>query len=209
MDKHLILVAKSPFGTNVKSRLAKDIGQAAAKGVYARLLYETIFTLLANPPSDVHLTLSMASAVGKPFFVEAFPELHITHQCQGNIGTRIGDAIQKSFHNRAKQTVLIATDHPGIPWEIINTAFQHTNQGTIVLGPSKDGGFYLVGMAAPGADIFHSIYWSTDQVLTQTLKNIQDLGLNSKLLETMQDIDRAEDWTAWKNHHTHNQPNKN
>ena len=208
MDKHLILVAKSPFGTDVKSRLAKDIGQAPAKGVYARLLYHTIFTLLVNPPSDVHITLSMASAEGKAFFVEAFPELQVTHQCQGNIGKRIGDAIQKSFTNGAKQTVLISTDQPGIPWGIINIAFQQINQETIVLGPSKDGGFYLVGMAAPGADIFHSISWSTEKVLTQTLKNIHDLGLNSELLKTMQDIDRGEDWESWKQVHTNNKPDK-
>ncbi len=202
MDKHLILVAKNPFGPGVKSRLAKDIGQAPAKGVYARLLYQTIFTVLANPPSDVQITLSMASSTGKKYFTEAFPELHVTHQCQGNIGTRIRDAIQKSFNNDAKKSVLISTDQPGIPWDIINKAFQHISHETIVLGPSKDGGFYLVGMAAPGEDIFHSISWSTDQVLTRTLQNIQDLGLNSKLLETMQDIDRAEDWEAWKNDNT-------
>lgn len=202
MDKHLILVAKNPFGTDVKSRLAKDIGKDAAKGVYARLLYETIFTLLANPPGDIQITISMASSQGKAFFNEAFPELNVTHQCQGNIGTRIWDAMQKSFSSGAKQTVLIATDQSGIPWEIIHQAFQYINKETIALGPSTDGGFYLIGMAAPGADIFQSIPWSTNQVLTRTLQNIQKLGLRSKLLEEMQDIDRAEDWEAWKKDHT-------
>ncbi len=202
MDKHLILVAKIPFGTKVKSRLAKGIGKNAAKGIYARLLYETIFTLLANPPGDVQMTLSMASSQGKVFFTEAFPELNVTHQCQGNIGDRILDAIRTTFKGGAKRTVLIATDQSGIPWEIIHQAFQYINQETIVLGPSTDGGFYLIGMAPPGADIFQSIPWSTNQVLTRTLQNIQALGLKSKLLEKMQDIDHPEDWEAWKKDRT-------
>ncbi len=197
-NEHLIIFARSPFKGPVKTRLAKGIGQEAARGVYARLLYSLLFRLFENKPDSVEMVLSLANPKNKVHFTAAFPELTITGQQSGNLGERMLAALQARFAAGAAKAVLIGSDIPGITWPLIQKAFAAINQKTIVLGPSNDGGFYLIGMPTSCNKIFENIAWSTDSVTKNVISNIQKHQLQVKQLPTLPDIDETSDWENWR-----------
>jgi hypothetical protein len=199
MREHLILFARSPFSPGVKTRLARGLGGSAARGIYARLLYQTLFRLLEGRQPDVKITLSLADGKGLPFFKEAFPELRVAHQCAGSLGVRMHAALKEAFDDGAEKSVLIGSDLPEMHYPLIRKAFDQIDPTTIVLGPAEDGGFYLIGLPAfPGSEIFDGIPWSTPNVLSRLVENIQQSGYQSSLLATQRDIDHAADWHAWQ-----------
>ncbi len=198
MKKQVIIFARSPFSGQVKTRLAKTMGTQAARGIYARLLYETIFNLLSDSHPEVQVTLSLASQKGLRFFRDAFPELAVTVQSPGNLGRRMQTALNQAFEQGATKSVLIGSDLPGMKWDIIENAFEITNANTITLGPSTDGGFYLIGMSQIKRNLLANIQWSTPAVLTQLQNNLKQAGLQTILLPTRRDIDQEEDWREWQ-----------
>ncbi|MCB2209540.1 TIGR04282 family arsenosugar biosynthesis glycosyltransferase [bacterium] len=194
----MIVVARNPFNSRVKTRLADTLGKEVARGVYTRLVYETLLRMIHHRTNSVKITLSLANGTGRDTFHEAFPELTVTHQCKGNIGVRMMDAIRQAFEQGAEKAVLIGSDIPGITWDIVEQAFDVIDDETVAIGPAKDGGFYLIGMQSPGVDIFENIPWSTSGVLACTISNITQQGCLPGFVPTLQDIDYAEDLRRWQ-----------
>jgi len=180
MNDHIIIMAKNPFGTDVKTRLAKTT------------------KLLTPVRTDITFVLSLSSTQGIQVFKEAYPEFVVTNQCQGSIGTRMKDAFDRAFQEGAERALLIGTDLPGINWSILNQALDQINNQTIVIGPTFDGGYYLIGMASPGIDIFQDILWSSPKVLGQTIKKITEQGYQPVLLSELQDIYNEKDLKNWQ-----------
>ena len=198
MKDQLIVFARSPFHPKVKTRLAHGIGQKAAQGIYARLIYSLLYRLIERCPEDTKITLSVASQSGVDTFKAAYPELDVNHQSTGNIGVRMSSAIKKAMNDGAERVVLIGSDLPELDWSLIQQAFNKIGPDTITLGPTMDGGFYLVGMQVPAKDIFQNVSWSTDEVLTRTVNNIKAVNCNPVFLPQLQDIDWPEDWERWQ-----------
>jgi hypothetical protein len=194
----LIVVARNPFNSQVKTRLAETLGTEVARGVYTRLVYETLLRMIHHRTDSVRITLSLANGTGLDLFHEAFPELTVTHQCEGNIGLRMMDAMDKAFEQGAEKAVLIGSDIPGITWDIVEQAFAVIDEETVALGPAKDGGYYLVGMQKPGVDVFRDIPWSTANVLACTISNITQQGRLPGFVPMLQDIDYIEDLRRWQ-----------
>ena len=198
MKDRLIVFARSPFQAGVKTRLARGVGQQAAQGIYARLLYSLLFRLIAGCPENMTITLSTAGKSGVANFQAAYPELIVDHQCKGNIGVRMGTAIQKALDEGADRVVLIGSDLPDLDWPLLCQAFNNLAPDTIPVGPTRDGGFYLVGMQCPAGVFFQNITWSTDTVLTKLVSNITANGMTPYLLPKLTDIDLPEDWQRWQ-----------
>lgn len=89
--------------------------------------------------------------------------------------------------------ILIGSDSPHLPTRIVAEAFQHLIDHDVVLGPSIDGGYYLIGVRNQTPDIFHGIDWSTDKVLEQTLEQLESKGYSYCLLPSFRDIDDLDD----------------
>jgi uncharacterized protein len=198
MNKNVTILAKNPFTDRVKTRLAKDIGRDAACGIYARLLYQTLFQLLTPFKPSTRLTLSLVSDRDRPFFAEAFPELEITIQSPGSIGEKMNHALKTAFDNGAQKAIVIGSDLPDMDWELLDLAFKKITRKSIVLGPARDGGYYLIGMQSPGIDVFQDIPWSTNHVLTNTLERIADHGYQPEFLPEFQDIDHEPNLREWQ-----------
>jgi len=94
--------------------------------------------------------------------------------------------------------VIIGSDCLGITQQLIEQAYTHLDFHDVVIGPSEDGGFYLLGMNVLIPELFQNIPWSTDQVLPEIVKILQQKRLLYKLLPTLRDIDTQEDWEAEK-----------
>jgi rSAM/selenodomain-associated transferase 1 len=121
-----------------------------------------------------------------------------TAQDKGDIGMRMARAFDLAFRTGVKQAVLTGTDCPGICPAILKTAFTSLNVNDLVLGPARDGGYYLIGLRRMVQEIFEGIAWGTDQVLTQTLDVVKKLGLQYSLLDLLDDIDRDDDLPVWE-----------
>ena len=194
----MTVLAKNPFTTRVKTRLAGEIGEDAARGTYARLLYHTLNTLVSGPPHATGITLSLASPEDRFFFERAFPELAVNHQAPGDLGAKIQHALKEAFQHGAQKAVVIGSDLPFMDWDLLNQAFAEIRSETVVLGPASDGGYYLVGMQAPGVNVFKDIPWSSSGVLQMTLLRVRAEGYQPRLLPEFQDIDHLSDLEAWQ-----------
>jgi len=92
--------------------------------------------------------------------------------------------------------VIIGTDCPGVSRHLIHQAFTALGRRDVVLGPALDGGYYLIGLAAPQAALFRGISWSTGTVAAQTGTRAHSLGLSCHLLRPLRDVDTARDARA-------------
>lgn len=197
MKYHLIVYAKCPIPNHAKTRLGRVIGEEAAAGVYARLLYAYILELLAHNIRNMHVELAVTASDEIPFFAAAFPELTVRSQTMGDLGRRMAASFARAFAEGAEAVVLTGSDIPGLGTEQVREAFKKLESARAVIGPARDGGYYLIGMRAPGADLFQDIAWSTNRVLEQTEALAQVQGLTMARLPILADLDTAEDYKSW------------
>lgn len=198
LKRHLIIYAKRPLPGYAKTRLGAAIGAEQAAGVYARLLYNYLLDLLRADLAGIRIELAVASPADVPFFAEAFPELIVRPQIEGDLGQRMKASFEQAFAEGAQTAVLTGSDIPGLDAAIVCAAFAALESTPVVLGPSDDGGYYLIGMRAPGADLFQGIAWSTARVLTQTEALAQAQELAIVYLPKHNDIDVVADWKRWR-----------
>ena len=102
-------------------------------------------------------------------------------------------AFDEVFRRGARRAAVIGTDVPWVSRAIVLEALRSLDRDDVVLGPSHDGGYYLLAVDRPRPELFAGITWSTPQVLPSTLARSQALGLSAHLLETLTDIDTLED----------------
>lgn len=125
-------------------------------------------------------------------------------QVTGDLGDRLRAAFERAFDAGAKAVAVIGTDSPNIAWEDVSCAFDLLNDGNeAVLGPSTDGGYWLLALSKFEPRVFEGISWSTGEVADQTRSRIAARGLKFAELRTVRDIDCVDDlhslWNDLKN----------
>jgi uncharacterized protein len=106
-------------------------------------------------------------------------------------GERLYLAIEDLFKCGFDSVCLIDSDSPTVPAENFAEAVEllSTSDDRVVLGPSDDGGYYLIGVKKPHQHLFEQIDWSTERVLNQTIQRANEMGVEVKLLPTGHDVD--------------------
>jgi len=97
------------------------------------------------------------------------------------------------FGEGARRAAIIGSDAPWVSADHVRSALRALDDHDLVLGPARDGGYYLLALARPQPALFEGVAWSTPSVLTSTIENAGALGLTVRLLEVMGDIDTLED----------------
>jgi hypothetical protein len=195
--RRLIVVGKYPRPGYAKTRLASDIGPVAAAGVYARMLYRLLLSIVDADFPEIGLELSLASAGDVDFFAEAFPEFEVRAQQDGDLGDRLRAEFQCAFASGAEAVTIVASDTPALSPDVIRAAFDVLDDAPVVLGPCVDGGYYLIGMRKPVVDLFSGVEWGTERVMAQTEALARAHGVAIAHLVELFDVDTAEDLTAW------------
>jgi rSAM/selenodomain-associated transferase 1 len=206
-DNHLLIFAREPVLGRVKTRLAADIGPAAALATYRELLALTAAAVqaaqvpatvwLAEAPAEHALGLVAAEnlAAARP----EWPGLPWRVQpAAGALGERMAHAFAEAFAAGAGRVVIIGTDCPGLTADFLRQAFAQLATHDLVIGPATDGGYYLLGMNELQPSLFTNKQWSTATVLPATLADAVHLGLRVAQLPTLADVDSAADLTAWQ-----------
>src|SRR5207237_7614324 len=106
-------------------------------------------------------------------------------------GERLYFAVEDLFKCGFESVCLIDSDSPTVPTENFEQAVEllSTSEDRVVLGPSDDGGYYLIGVKKPQRHLFEQIDWSTERVLNQTMQRATEIGIEVKLLPTGYDVD--------------------
>ena len=189
----LILFVKNPEKGKVKTRIAKTAGEELALKVYQSLLTYTR-NLAAEVAADKLLYYSSFVDKGDAWNPEVFSK---RLQTGTDLGQRMAIAFEQAFKIGYQKVVIIGSDCATLTPAIVMNAYEKLEKHPFVLGPAKDGGYYLLGMNRLETSVFEGIQWSTPDVLTQTIEKIKALEMSYALLETLSDIDYWEDWEKY------------
>ena len=189
----LIIFAKAPIPGQVKTRLCPPLAPDEAATLHGSMVMDTLERCRHLIEFDRYL--ACAPSKQHPFFkaMEARMGVHLIEQITGDLGGRMNQACQSAFDNGYKSVIIIGTDLPTVDSDIFRTALQALANHDVVIGPSVDGGYYLIGSKKLSTELFSDIPWSTDQVLTLTQQKVQGLGLSLKLLAQQRDLDTISD----------------
>jgi rSAM/selenodomain-associated transferase 1 len=131
------------------------------------------------------------------YFAREFPHLVQAPQTAGHLGEKMGDAFARSFANGAQRTIIVGSDVPTMPEYVLNTAVAALREAEMVVGPTLDGGYYLIGFTADawarGQTVLHDVAWSTNLVFRTTVDRATQAGLQLHLLPGWYDIDTIQD----------------
>ena len=194
----LIIFGRYPVPGKTKTRLIPALGPVGAANLQRRLTEKTLLT--AKKFAARHkVVIECCFEGGTPRKVKDWlgSISNLSFQQAGDLGRRIRSALFDALNEGNKRVVLVGTDIPGITVEIIEQAFAALHNHDVVLGPSTDGGFWLMGLKRP-VDVFEGVDWGSPRVLAQTLALARKMGLAVCLLEFLWDVDTPEDVKKWR-----------
>lgn len=190
----LMIFIKNPELGKVKTRLAKTIGDERALHVY-KLLLDHTHKVSIRVVADKAVFYS-GHIVDDIWRRDKFQQ----YVQKGNeLGDKMSSAFIKAFNMGYKKAVIIGSDCFEIDEDIISNAFKILEENEVVLGPAKDGGYYLLGMTKFYKQLFENKSWSTENVLLDTLLDLSNLNATFKLLPTLSDIDEEKDLNNYPN----------
>ena len=204
MPQRLIVFTRFPEPGKTKTRLIPALGPEGAARLQ-RQMTEHILATAAKVSSRAGLTTEVRYEGGNTGLMQEWLGSQFSYRPQGpgDLGRRMVRAFEEAFSDSKKAAVIVGSDIPGISADIIQQAFEGLQKTDLVLGPARDGGYYLIGMkdtipAATRACLFEGINWGTGEVLFQTLQTARESGLRFILLESLVDVDRPVDLHHWQ-----------
>lgn len=175
----------------VKTRLARSIGDQWASQLYLGFL-QTLLRRFADV-GDRRVVAYTPAERQAEFADITTATWEVIPQSTGNLGQRMESFFASQLTDPASRLVLIGTDSPTMPRQLIDDAFDALDRHAVVLGPTSDGGYYLVGATGDVPPIFDQIDWSTPAVWSQTVDRLRAVGRGFCELPTWYDVDELAD----------------
>ncbi len=194
-DRAIGLMAKFPIVGRVKTRLAATTGVNRALAVYEALLVSAVSVVTGLDGDMFHRAAFVDPDVYVRDFSAAYPGFdQLFAQTDGDLGVRMRSAFDQLLARpSAQQACLIGADIPDLDPAAINLAHELLKDNDLVLGPTTDGGYYLIALNQIHDDLFTEIPWGTSVVLERTIAVAARLDLRVALLDTLRDLDDAAD----------------
>lgn len=185
----LIVFVKNPELGKVKTRLAKSVGDEDALMIYRALLDHT---------ANVAREAQTSRAVYYSDYIDDNDQFDTINfgkfmQSGEDLGTRMSHAFSEGLLSGFSKVVIIGSDCYELSTAVIDEAFKALESHDTVLGPARDGGYYLLGLRELYPQLFENKEWSTENVFLDTLLDVKELGLSYHLLPTLSDIDHVDD----------------
>ncbi len=187
----LIIFVRSPKLGKVKTRLAKEVGDEEALSIYIRLLTHTR-EVAEQVEATRHLFYS-DEIIKDDWSTEHFDK---SLQAKGDLGDKMQHAIKTAL-STSNKAVIIGSDCAQLKSSIVEAAYDALDQNDVVLGPTYDGGYYLLGVKEMHKELFEDMTWSVESVYEETVKRIKEKGLTYATLDRLSDIDYKEDWDKY------------
>lgn len=198
MTPAVSLLLKAPVVGSVKTRLAATVGARRATEIYRQLVERQMRALPRGWPVFVHFDPPSAEAAMRawlqPLRSESDGPIEFAPQPPGDLGVRIHAALLHAFATGAPAAIVIGGDCPALGPTLLVNAAATLSDHDAVLGPADDGGYYLLGLKAPCADLFASVAWSTPAVLDQTRARLRAARRRTAELPVLADVDDEAGW---------------
>jgi hypothetical protein len=185
---HVCVFAKPPRPGIVKTRLAPELGAAGAAAIAGAFFEDTWAMASTQPWADLVLATTEVDA---PEWRRAEPMVRWP-QAQGDLGRRMEHVLRRALAARPF-AIAIGTDSPGLPSARLDAARVALRTADAVIGPTEDGGFYLLGLRTCPAGILAHVPWSTPETFHRTLDQLRRHGLRTTVLPPWFDVDRPSD----------------
>ncbi len=197
MNTCLIVFAKNPVPNHVKTRLLSEISPEQAASLYRAFLIDWCETLVELSNVDLVIAYTPPESQSDLRTLIGDGVIYIP-QTGTNLGERLTSATQWASENGYEKILIVGSDSPTLPLEYILQAVVGLDSRDIVIGPSVDGGYYLIGFSIENLNeivpsIFQEIAWSTPQVFQQTIERIHTMNATLKVLPPWYDVDTPED----------------
>ena len=197
--RRLIIFTRYPEPGQVKTRLIPALGEEGAASLQKKMTEHSVAwaaSLSERMPNFLEIRYEgkdqnlMAEWLGSGYSYET--------QGDGDLGERMARAFEENFQKKIKQIVLVGTDCPQMSAFHVKSAFDALKTHDLVLGPTEDGGYCLIGLKQMVPELFVSLAWGTETVFQSTLEKAKNAGLSVKCLVPMRDVDIPEDLTVWE-----------
>ena len=197
----LLQFAKWPEPGSVKTRLAATLGAEKALAAHVRLTHHVLANLLASGLPlefwwDHRSTLIPAAAVP---LMKLLDHRRLPQRIQrGNdLGERMTGALTDSLESYEK-AIIVGSDCPEVDAAYLDEALDALESRDLVLGPSADGGYVLIGARKTVAGMLDGVDWGTSRVLAQTCRRLDRAGLSWYSLRPSWDVDELQDWHRFR-----------
>jgi rSAM/selenodomain-associated transferase 1 len=189
----MMIMAKQPQPGTVKTRLSPPLSPQAAAALYRAFLLDKIAqvgTLKAVSP-----VIAYTPCAARDFFAAMAPQFLLVPQQGADLGARLSNSFAQLFAADYTGVLAIDSDTPTLPSAFLQQAVDHLarSQSDVVLGPSEDGGYYLIGLRALHRELFEDMSWSTAAVFSETIRRAYAKGLTVSALPSWFDIDTPEE----------------
>jgi uncharacterized protein len=191
------IFVKAPIPGRVKTRLAGELGPRGAAEVYRRMGRQVVTATVGRGYRTTVWFTPRSKGLLVREWLDSVDMVAFRPQVGTGLGARLSAAFAREFRAGARRVVMIGSDCPGVDRAVVREAFRALAKRDLVLGPAVDGGYYLIGLAAPAPGLFRGIAWSTEAVAGQTLARAAALGLSYQALSPLRDVDTARDAQAW------------
>ncbi len=183
----LAVFAKHWTPGKVKTRLAASFGEERAAAYYREFLTTTLRRF--DGVGDVRTIVFTPALSRKEFAALAGATWQLTPQSEGDLGARLSAFLEATLGKLARRVVILGADSPTLPVEYVREAFERLESHPVVLGPSEDGGYYLLGASGVVPPIFDGMPWSESTLFAATLERLASRGVAAHQLPPWYDID--------------------
>jgi rSAM/selenodomain-associated transferase 1 len=189
----VVIMAKAPQTGEVKTRLSPPLSPTDAAKLYRCFLLDKIEQVTALEAATLALAFTPPEAKG--FFEDVAPGFVLVQQRGADLGDRLANSLGELIAGGHRAAVAIDSDTPTLPVSFLQQAVDllTTSDVDLVLGPTQDGGYYLIGLRAMHRELFEAMAWSTSTVLSETIQRASAKGLRVACLPPWYDIDTPED----------------
>lgn len=191
MNRKLITVARHPIPGKTKTRLSPPLSQEQTANLYECFLLDTLEIMRQVP--GVERVLAYLPEDARDYFNRLAPDMALIPQRGASLGERLDNLLNDTLLSGYEQCIAINSDGPSLPVEYLVSSFTQLESCDVVLGPTLDGGYYLIGMKHPHSRLVLDVQMSTPRVLADTLDLASQAGLTTSLLPTWYDVDTYAD----------------
>ena len=196
-ENAVILFARDPILGKVKTRLSSFLDEETILQLYICFLHDSLDKIRQVKNADLFVGVSPSNE--SEFFTGTLSaDMRLFVQEGNDLGDKMRRAIQDRFEEGYGRAVIIGSDSPSLPVSYIERAL--VSDKDIVLGPSTDGGYYLIGMRGKLTEVFDGVAWGTGKVLRETCERLEREKAELEVLPVWYDIDDPDDLKFFKTH---------
>ena len=195
-ENALIIFSRLPIGRETKTRLSPLLNDTQREELHLAMWNDVFSEVFRLKRIDVFLYWTGSGDV-KDYLKFIPSPFRLMEQNGVNLGERMKNAANDIMNFGYRRAVIIGSDIPSMRAENITRVFNALNASDAVIGPSKDGGYWLIGMNRFIPEIFDVTSWGSASVLNSTIENLKTSGLTYEFADTLNDMDTPDDVTEY------------